>query len=47
MALVTRSEEPRAKSSYGVSSSKVLRINGLLYKENQKLNAGRVIKCEL
>ena len=30
MPLVTRSEEPRAKSSYGVSSRKILRINTLL-----------------
>ena len=30
MALVTRSEEPRAKSSYGMSSGKILRINKLL-----------------
>ena len=30
MALVTRPEEPRAKNSYGMSSSKILRINRLL-----------------
>ena len=30
MALVTRSEEQRAMSSYGMSSSKIPRINRLL-----------------
>ena len=29
MALVTRSEEPRAKSSYDMSTDKILRINSL------------------
>ena len=41
MALVTRQEEPRAKSSYSMSSNKILRINRLIYKENQRLNAGQ------
>ena len=44
MALVTRSEEPRAKSSYVMSSSRILRINRLLSKESQRLNAGRDLK---
>ena len=30
MALVTRSEEPGAKSSYGMRFSKILRINSAL-----------------
>ena len=32
MALVTRQEELRAKSSYGMSSNKILRINRLILK---------------
>ena len=30
MALVTRQEELRAKSSYGMSSNKILRINRMI-----------------
>ena len=30
MALVTRPEGPRAKSSYGMSSNKIIRINRLV-----------------
>ena len=33
MAIVTRPEEPKAKSSYGMSSSKILRISRLILKE--------------
>ena len=32
MAPMMRLEEPRAKSSYGLSSSKILRINRLILK---------------
>ena len=44
MALVTRPEEYRAKSSYGMSSNRILRINTLISKENQMLGAGRNLK---
>ena len=44
MALVMRQEELRAKSSYGMSYKKILRINRLTYKENQRLNAGQDLK---
>ena len=44
MALVTRQEELRAKSSYGMSSNKILRTNRLIQKENQRLNAGQDLK---
>ena len=40
----TNDEVGRAKSSYGMSSSKILRINGLIEKENQIINAGRDLK---
>ena len=41
MALVTRSEEPKAKNSYGMSFSKTLSINRLIYQKNLGLIAGR------
>ena len=44
MALVTRQEELRTKTSYGISSRKILRINRLIKKENQRLNAGQDLK---
>ena len=44
MALFTSSKELRAKSSYGMSSNKILRINRLISKENQRLNAGQDLK---
>ena len=47
MVLVTRPEELRAKSTYGISSNKILRINRLIQKENQRLNTGRDLKLKL
>ena len=45
----TCNEAGRAKSSYGTGSCKILRINRLLEKENQRLNAqsGPRIRFEL
>ena len=44
MALSTGQKELRAKSSYGMSSNKILRINKSISKENQRLNAGQNLK---
>ena len=44
MALVTRSEEPRAHSKIQMSSSKIQRIDRLIKKRNKRFNAGRDLK---
>ena len=40
----TCDEVGRTKNSYGMSFSKILRINRLIQKENQRLNADRDLK---
>ena len=42
LALVTRQEELGAKSSYGMSSNKILRINKLIKKEKRGLIPVRI-----
>ena len=44
MALVTKQEELQAKRSFGISYNKILRINRLIYKENQRLSTGQDLK---